>query len=115
MKLYYFHVYGKGEPIRLLLNHAGAEFEDVKVTGPSWQEMKADPERCPFGQVPVFEKDGKVMAQGGAILRYLGGLHGYYPEDIELRFQADAFVDLSGDFFPPVAKNNFHSGTPEEK
>jgi len=115
MKLYYFHTYGRGESIKLLLNHAGVEYEFIGVTGDSWKEFKADNDKCPFGQVPVLEKDGKFYAQGKAILRYLGGLYGYYPEDIELRFQADAFVDLTFDFILPIVMNHFGSGTAEEK
>ena len=30
-KLYYFALYGRGECLRMLLNHAGADFENVEV------------------------------------------------------------------------------------
>jgi len=115
MKLYYFGLYARGEPIRVLLNHAGVEYENVTLAGEAWAEFKADTTKCPFGQVPVLEKDGKFLAQGGAIVRYLGGLHGYYPEDLEQRFKVDETCDLVGDFMMPVATNHFKTKDAEEK
>ncbi|CAI2377234.1 unnamed protein product [Moneuplotes crassus] len=116
MKVYYFDLYGRAEPIRLLLTHAKAEFEDVRLTGESWQEFKADSEKCKYGQVPVFEKDGKFYPQGGAILRYLGGVHGYYPEDVEARFTVDEITNLlDSDFLPKIGETIFYSKSDEER
>ena len=36
MKVYYFDIYAKGEPIRMSLWKAGVEFEDCRLTGPAW-------------------------------------------------------------------------------
>ncbi|CAI2379085.1 unnamed protein product [Moneuplotes crassus] len=116
MKLYYFDVYGKGESIRLLLTHSKAEWEDVRLGGPSWQEFKAEQDKCKYGQLPILEKDGKHYPQSLAILRYLGGVHGYYPEDLELRFQADEITDLIvDDFFVTIVKKYIFVKDEEEK
>ncbi|CAI2379041.1 unnamed protein product [Moneuplotes crassus] len=116
MKFYYFDVYGRGEPVRLLLTHAKAEWEDVRVTGPTWQEFKADKDKCKYGQIPVLERDGKYYSQSLAILRYVSGLHGYYPEDLELRFQADELTDLiAEDFAMTIIKKVFFVKDEEEK
>ncbi len=32
---------GRGEPIRLLLNHADAEFKDERITFEEWAKLKA--------------------------------------------------------------------------
>jgi glutathione S-transferase len=37
----------------------------------------------PNGQLPVLElANGKKMGQSGAILRFIGMNHGYYPDDV---------------------------------
>ena len=115
MKLYYFDLYGRAEPIRILLDHAKVDYEDVRVSGPSWKELKEDTEKCKYGQIPILEKDGKFYSQSNSILRYLGGIHGYYPEDLEERFRADELIDLVGDFTTPIGKNLFGPLKGEEK
>lgn len=56
-KLYYFDGYGRGEPIRLLLNHVKLEFEDCRLTGEEFGKLKAAG-KFEFGQVPAFEWEG---------------------------------------------------------
>ena len=42
MKLHYFDLYGRAESIRMLLNHAKVEFEDVLLARESWPEKKVE-------------------------------------------------------------------------
>ena len=82
-KLKYFSLYGLGEPIRMMLNHGGVEYEDIQfdVGSTKFKEMKEAGE-LPGGQVPVWlTEDGKILNQAKAIMIYLGKIHGYYPED----------------------------------
>ncbi|KAF4669736.1 hypothetical protein FOL47_002386 [Perkinsus chesapeaki] len=70
-------------------------------------EMKANAGmEYPFGQVPILKKDGRVMAQSGAILRYLGRRHGMYdgsPEELEAIDEMIAGVDdLRAQYHPLV-------------
>lgn len=61
MKLYYFDVYGRAEPIRMLLNHKKIEFEDVRINKEQMLAMK-EAGNLEFGQLPVVEFDGKFYA-----------------------------------------------------
>ena len=40
MKLTYFNARGRAEMARLLLANAGVKYEDVRVEGESWQQLK---------------------------------------------------------------------------
>eukprot|EP00961_Rhodomonas_salina_P114075 1534773-Rhodomonas_salina.2 len=52
LKLYYFDIKGKGEPIRLLAAYSGLELEDYRFEGRDhFMKLKEDG-TLPFGQVP---------------------------------------------------------------
>ena len=40
MKLYYFDLYARAEPIRMALAKAGVAYEDLRTTGNAWKELK---------------------------------------------------------------------------
>ena len=115
MKLWYFDGYGRGEAIRLLLNHAGVQFEDARLKWAEWSEIKHDREKFPYGQLPVLEKDGKFYPQSGAILRMLGREHGYYPTDPEEIYGVENNLELLNDFTTPIGKVVFGTKDEEEK
>ncbi len=50
--LHYFNFYGRGEPIRMLLNHANIEFVDKRYEFSEWPAIKGSFE---FGQIPALE------------------------------------------------------------
>ena len=114
MKLHYFEFYGRAEPIRLLLSHAGVQFDDVRHKMEDWPELKQKSEQFELGQLPVLEKDGKNYCQAMAILRYLGASHGYLPEDAEQLYRVDRLMDLLSDFCVSIFKLR-HVTEPEEQ
>ncbi len=113
-KLYYFDIYGRAEAIRFLLHHAKVEFEDVRVAGESFAELKASG-KLEFGQVPMLEHDGKHLAQSWSILRYLGKIHGYYPEDWENGWKVDSILDAVEDYFSKYFKAQFEKDEDRKK
>jgi glutathione S-transferase len=87
LKLTYFDVRGRTEPIRLLLELTGTPYT---YEGIGFAEWRAGPlkartlESSPFGQLPVMEENGFVLCQAQAILRHLArrlGLAGGTPEE----------------------------------
>ena len=78
MKLYYFDLYARGEPIRMMLTLAKVPFEDCRLTGQSWMDLKPTLE---YGQMPVLElDDGTQLSQSAAIYDYIATIHGFQPE-----------------------------------
>ena len=104
LKLYYFDIKGKGEPIRLLCHYAGLQLEDHRFASRDEFSALRDDGTLPFGQVPllqVTEEDGTVhyLVQSAAILRYLSKLAGLYPEDPLVAAKVDAALDQETDAF----------------
>ena len=96
VKLSYFDFSGgRGEDCRLALHIAGIEFEDNRVQGPQWAEMKAS---TPFGALPVLEVEGAgTLAQSNAILELIGRKHDLHPEDVWAGAQHVALMGAAED------------------
>jgi len=107
MKLYYFDIYGRAEGIRMLLDCAKVEFEDVRMNKEQIEEMKAAC-KLEYGQVPMLElDDGTQLTQTGAIMRYLASTHGFGytdPKDIyrSEHLNSLAMDDFFGKFLMPI-------------
>jgi len=93
-KLHYFNLRGRAELARLVLHQAGVEFEDYRFERADWPQLKSN---YPFGQVPVLEVDGKMLAQSHSIARYLARKHGLAGKDDWEQAQADVYADCIND------------------
>lgn len=74
LKLTYFPLQGRGEPIRLYLKYLEIEFEDIRVTGDEWQELKTSEEgkkKFTFGQLPHLQNGDFNIVQMNAILAHI--------------------------------------------
>ncbi|KAL2917216.1 hypothetical protein HK105_203281 [Polyrhizophydium stewartii] len=77
LKLSYFDVTARAEPIRLALTIGGIPFEDHCVARSDWPDLKKS---MPFKQMPVLTVNGTTqVAQSNGLLRYAGTLAGLYP------------------------------------
>ena len=91
----YFDIYGRADPIRLLLAYSGVAFKNVVVQQPDWPALKADTARYPHGGLPMVTVDGMRMGQTMSILRNFGLRLGHYPaEDAELAWNCDSVMDI---------------------
>jgi glutathione S-transferase len=99
LKLYYFPIRGRGEQIRLLLHTVEVPFDDVSVKRDELMALKKQgPRMLAFGSLPVIEEDGFRLAQGPAIMAYLGRKHDAAPSDARLQAQAEAITLGAEDF-----------------
>ena len=104
-KLYYFDLYGRAEVSRQALTLSGTAFEDIRVSGDSWKELK-ESGKCEFGSVPVLElDDGTRLAQSTSILRYINWTWGkdklQQSDDALKLYNADSLVEYwVGDHAP---------------
>src|SRR4051794_32538838 len=81
---YWPTIQGRGEFVRLALEHAGAAYIDVARKRGAWalERLLADQDQPhpPFA-VPALRDGDVVIAQTAAILLYLANRHGLAPED----------------------------------
>lgn len=79
-KLTYFDFPGgRGEECRLALHVAGIDFEDNRIKGQTWRDLKSS---TPYGALPILEIDGKpTIAQSNVILRLIGVQHELHPTE----------------------------------
>jgi glutathione S-transferase len=98
LKLTYFDIAGRAEPIRLALRISGIPFVDHRLKFPEFGEAKAAG-ALPLGAVPVLEVDGVTIAQTGAILRYVAHLGdgSLYPTDPWAALVVDSVLDSFND------------------
>lgn len=85
MKLYYHPISGHAHRAHLFLSLLGLDFELVEVDlMKAEQKTESFLKLNPFGQVPVLEDDGTVIADSNAILVYLASRYGdasWLPKD----------------------------------
>lgn len=85
MKLYSFRLSGHSHRVRLFLSLLGTNYEEIEVDLAGGAQKR--PEFLvlnPFGQVPVLDDDGFVIADANAILVYLAKKFGradWLPEE----------------------------------
>ena len=88
---------GRAEVSRLMLAHKGVDYEDCRITGEQWKELKP---KTPFGGMPLLQYNGLELAQSMTIARFLArelNLAGKTRcEEAQVDMVVDCIVDLRG-------------------
>ncbi|CAJ0564184.1 unnamed protein product, partial [Mesorhabditis spiculigera] len=95
-KLTYFGLKGRAEIARQLFALAGVEYEDKRITFEEWPALKSS---TPFGQLPLLEVDGVIIAQSITIARFLARRFGYAGENDIDAAKVDGLADTFADYF----------------
>jgi len=112
-KLTYFEgIRARAELSRYVFTAAGQEFEDNRIQRKDWPDLKPT---MPFGQVPVLEVDGKVLAQSCAIARFLAREFNLAGKDSFEQAQCDQYVELVADMFNEIVKIVFEKDEEKKK
>ncbi|TMW67055.1 hypothetical protein Poli38472_012171 [Pythium oligandrum] len=76
LMLTYFNAAARADYIRLAFFIGNVPFEDYRMSRDKFPSVQSS---FPYGQLPVLEVDGEVIAHSQGILRYAGRLTGMYP------------------------------------
>ena len=95
MKFYFDPLSTSSRPVMLLIHDFGLDIEEVTVN--LFLHENLQPEFLalnPNGAVPVLDDDGFILAEGGAILKYLAHKHGLpvYPGSFEEQIRVDEML-----------------------
>lgn len=91
--------------VRWALEEAGLPYEE-RLIGQEDQNTKAYREQQPFGQVPVYEEDGLVLFESGAILLHIAERsEALMPSDANGRERARAWVFAALNSIEPPVQN----------
>ena len=71
----YFDVRARAEPIRLILEELGVQYEDRQITDQEWSRLRSS---TPFGWLPVYRDGDLEIWQSNAIYRHLARVHDLY-------------------------------------
>ena len=94
-KLMYFPIYGRAEPSRMILNHAGVKFEDSHVQMADWGKVKPT---VPGNTLPIWvEEDGTMLGESAAICQALARKHGFAPQGFLGEWANSYVFDITND------------------
>jgi glutathione S-transferase len=107
LKLLYFNIAGKGEPIRLLCHAAGLALEDYRFADRAEFTALKTSGALQFGQVPCLHVDGgkTQLVQSAAIMRFVARIaapgkdHLWRGLSAEAAAKVDALMDQEADAF----------------
>lgn len=112
--LVYFHIGGRAEISRLLLEIAGVDYQYHSISfrnspGEPWPEYKEKhAAELTFGQVPQYKEPGGLsIVQSASITRYLARKHGFNGSNEREAVAIDVLFEGASDLFTAIAKAAF--------
>ncbi|KAL8611775.1 hypothetical protein ACOMHN_009457 [Nucella lapillus] len=104
-KLAYWKIRGLAQPIRLMLNYVGQEFEDIQYeqgeapdySRDAWDKVK-DSLGLDFPNLPYYIDGDVKLTQSNAIIRYIAGKHNLLGKTDKEKGYADMMLENSMDF-----------------
>ena len=87
-----------------MLAHKGVDYEDCRITGEQWKELKP---KTPFGGMPLLEYNGLELAQSMTIARFLARELNLAGKTRCEEAQVDMVVDCIVDLFAALVKVTF--------
>eukprot|EP00752_Nemacystus_decipiens_P018568 g16647.t1 len=97
LTLNHFGLPGRAEATRVALAYAGKDFEDHRMDFAEYGASK-----WAGKGLPVLQMDGAEYTQSTALLRYIGKLGGFYPEDPLAALKVDEIVMIGEDIMAKV-------------
>ena len=96
---YYLPLRARAEITRLLLAYSGVQHENVSLSFADFMSAKSSGDDIvPFGQLPSMRlPSGTIIAESGAMARYVARLANLYPEDLEEIAKAEMLFELTQD------------------
>lgn len=61
VKIEYFKVHGRAEPLRVLLHHAGVQYAEPGISIPTWVYRKSMGQTGEMGALPIVSYQGVEM------------------------------------------------------
>eukprot|EP01096_Ripella_sp_DP13-Kostka_P003750 TRINITY_DN155_c0_g1_i1.p1 TRINITY_DN155_c0_g1~~TRINITY_DN155_c0_g1_i1.p1 ORF type:complete len:240 (-),score=105.75 TRINITY_DN155_c0_g1_i1:30-689(-) len=115
LKIAYWDIRGLIQPVKLLLAHVGAEYENIEYScGPapefsrdSWMSVK-DTLGLDFPNLPYLIDGDVKLTQSNAILRYLARKFGLEGETEEERVRIDLMAEEAMDFRNAVVRLSYN-------
>ncbi|XP_052679113.1 glutathione S-transferase Y1-like [Crassostrea angulata] len=101
----YWNIRGLGQPIRLLLNYVGEEFDDVQYqqgvapdfSRDAWLSVK-NTLGLAFPNLPYYIDGDTKITQSNSILRYIGDKHALLGKTPKEKVDCDMMVENAMDF-----------------
>ena len=103
----YFDIRARAEPIRLILEELGIEYDDQQVSADDWAELKS---KTPFGWLPAYREGDLEIWQSHAIYRHLARVHDLYGSGEEERVRCDVVEEALADLNSLIGRAPWRPG-----